>query len=186
MRNVVARIFDYSPAGRIAVEGSEFFDFCRELPDDQAQIDQTLSLYEHADLHIVGRKTYEGMSSYFPTAQDHPYADVMNAAPKVVFSSTLSSASWTNTIISNGDLASEIAALRQGGDGDIVAHGGLSFWQSLARLDLIDSYRLTVFPFLAGDGGQLFADLGKSHPLELVSATPFSNGTVELHYRRAH
>jgi dihydrofolate reductase len=62
-------------------------------------------------------------------------------------------------------------------------HGGISFWRSLARLDLIDEYRITVVPYLAGEGPRLFEDLGKSQTLELLSSTAFSSG-LQLDYRR--
>jgi dihydrofolate reductase len=102
----------------------------------------------------------------------------------VVFSSTLTTADWANTTIVNGDTAAEIEKLRQGGDGDIMAHGGTSFVQSLVRLDLADEYRLSVFPYLAASGPTLFADVAKPRPLELVSSTSFGNGMVGLVYRR--
>lgn len=62
----------------------------------------------------------------------------MNAARKVVISRTLTTAEWANTTIAAGDTAEEIDALRQG-DGHIVVWGGVSFWRSLMRLDLISS-----------------------------------------------
>jgi dihydrofolate reductase len=70
-----------------------------------------------------------------------------------------------------------------GGDGYIVVHGGISFWQSLARLDLIDEYRVTLVPYLAGEGARLFEDVGKSRSFELLSSTAFSSG-LQLDYRR--
>ena len=183
MRKVVVRIFDYSLDGAISEEDTDFFQYCRDLPDDPEQLARTLSFYQRADVHIMGRAHYLGMAQYFPTAVDHPYAAVLNAAPKVVFTSTLQTASLSNTTINSGDLAEEIEKLRQDGTGDIVAHGGVSFWQSLMRLDLIDEYRLTVFPCLAGNGRRLFNDLEKPRPLDLLSSTAFGNGTVELAYR---
>ena len=78
----------------------------------------------------------------------------------------------------------EIEKLRQEGDGDIMVHGGISFVQSLARLDLADEYRLSVFPYLAATGPALFAGIAKPRPLELVSSTSFGNGMVGLVYRR--
>src|SRR5487761_1165640 len=155
MQKVVARIFDCSLDGVIAEEGTEFFQYCRDLPDDP-----------------------------FQTAVGHPYGDVMNAARKMVFTRTLQTADWANSTIIRGDLAEEIKRLKRDGTGDIIAHGGLSFSQSLIRLDLIDEYRVTVFPYLAGKGQRLFDDLEKSRQLELASSTAFSNGTVELEYRR--
>jgi dihydrofolate reductase len=185
MRTLIARVFDYSLDGRTAAEGTEYFEFCRDLPDDPAQLAATTEFYANADMHIMGRVHYEGMAGYFPTATDHPYADVLNAARKVVFSRTLKTADWANTTIASGDLAEEIARLRRGGDGYIIVGGGIGFWQSLARLDLIDEYRVTLFPYLAADEGkQLFDDASKSCQLDLVSSTVFSNGTIGLQYRR--
>jgi dihydrofolate reductase len=184
MRKLIARIFDYSVDGLTAEDGSEFFQLCRDLPDDPAQVARTSELYETADLHIMGRAVYEGMAAYFPTAADHPYADPLNAARKVVFSRTLPTAEWSNTTIARGDTATEIDKLRQGGDGHIIVSGGISFWQSLMRLDLIDEYRVTLFPYLAGVGRRLFDGMDKSRQLDLASSTAFSNGTMELGYRR--
>jgi dihydrofolate reductase len=184
MRTVVARIFDYSADGVLAQEDTEFFEFCRELPDDPAQLDRTRRLYQDADLHIWGRRAFEGAASYMPTATDHPYAGVLNAARKVVFSQTLRDAGWSNAVVASGDLAQEVERLKQAGTGYIVAHGGIGFWRSLIRLDLLDELRLTVMPYVVGEGRRFFEDLGKSRPLDLVSTTAFANGTVELRYRR--
>ena len=184
MRTVIARIFDYSADGVIAEEDTDFFQFCRDLPDDSAQEARTRRLYQGADLHIMGRNLYQGASSYFPTATDHPYADLLNIGRKIVFSQTLADAGWNNSEVTRGDLGREVERLKQDGTGPILAHGGFSFWQSLIHLDLIDEYRLTVFPCVVGPGRRLFADLEKSRPLELVSSTAFANGCVELEYRR--
>ena len=184
MRKVVALIFEISLDGVISEDGTEFFDYCRELPDDPAELASTLSFFQDADLHVMGRVQYQGMAQYFPTAVDHPYAAALLAARKIVFSSTLQTAAdFANSTINSGDLAEEIQKLKQGGDGYIIAHGGVRFWQSLMRLDLVDEYRATVFPYLAVNGRRLFDDLDKPRPLELVSSTAWSNGTVELAYR---
>jgi dihydrofolate reductase len=184
MRTVIARIFDYSIDGVIATEDTPFFDFCRELPDDTALEERNQALYADADLHIMGRVAYLGGAGYFPTATDHPYADLMNAARKVVFSRTLTSADWSNSTIASGSLEAELDALKQGGDGTVIAQGGVAFWKSLIERDLIDEYRITVFPYLAGTGTRLFGDLTKSPALELVSALPFKDGVLEVTYRR--
>ena len=184
MRTVIARIFDYSIDGVIATEDTPFFDFCRELPDDPALEDRNQALYAGADLHVMGRAAYLGMAGYFPAATDHPYADLMNAARKVVFSRTLTSADWANSTVASGDLDTELDTLRRDGDGTIVAHGGVGFWKSLIERDLIDEYRITIFPYLAGTGTRLFGDITEPPRLELVSAIPFKNGTTEVTYRR--
>jgi dihydrofolate reductase len=183
MRRLVARVFDYSLDGVVATEDTEFFQFCRDQPEDPAEDARGSEFYAGEDLHIMGRAAYHSMASYFPTATDHPYAELLNAARKVVFSHTLKAADWANTTIASGDLGQQIDNLRQGGDGYIVVHGGSSFWRSLARLDLIDEYRVTLVPFLAGEGCRLFEDIGQSYRLDLLSTTAFNSG-LQLDYRR--
>jgi dihydrofolate reductase len=188
MRKLAVHVFDYSLDGIIGVEDTPFFDFCRELPDDDGVEAWRQEKLKNADLHIMGRNTYQGMAEFFPTAgDDHPYTKIMNNGQKAVFSSTLTSADWANsTIVSGKDTAAEIEKLKQQGTGDIVAHGGVSFVQSLVRLDLADEYVLTVFPYVAGAGATLFGEATASRPLELVSSTGFDNGMVGLVYRRSH
>ena len=183
MRKLIARVFDYSLDGLIATEGTEFFQFCRDLPDDPAEDARGSEFYAGADLHIMGRAAYQSMASYFPTATGDPNAGPLNAARKVVFSRTLKVADWANTTIASGDLAQEIDQLRQDGDGYIVVHGGISLWRSLARLDLIDEYLVTLVPYVAGEGPRLFDDGAQSRRLDLLSSTSFSSG-LQLHYRR--
>ena len=117
MRTVVVRVFDCSLDGVIAAEGTDFFQFCRDLPDDPAQLARTRALYGSAEVHVMGRKLYQEAAEYFPTAVDHPYSDVMNAARKMVFSRTLQTADWANSTVLSGDLSKEIEELRQDGDG---------------------------------------------------------------------
>ena len=185
MRKLVLKVYDYSLDGVVAVEDTEFFSFCRELPDDPEALARNRRALERADVHIMGRVTYEGMAGYFPTADDHPYAEVMNAVPKAVFSDTLTTASWNNTAIVRGDTVAAIEKLKRTGDGEILAHGGIRFARSLIGLDLVDEYRLGVFPWVAGGGRTLFGDVGKPRSLTLKSAVPSANGVVELTYRRA-
>jgi dihydrofolate reductase len=135
----------------------------------------------------MGRHSYESMRAHFApggTQTDHPWADMFNAARKVVFSRTLKTADWANTTIAAGDTAAEIEKLRQDGDGHIVVYGGISFWHSLMRLDLIDYFYLSLLPYVAGEGRRLFEDVGKYGSLDLVSSTTLRNGTLELEYRR--
>ena len=68
MRKLIARMFDYSLDGLIATEGTEFFQFCRDLPDDRAEDARGMEFYAGADLHIMGRAAYQSMAGYFPTA----------------------------------------------------------------------------------------------------------------------
>ena len=185
MRKLIATVFNYSLDGLLADEGTEFWKFCFDLPenrepDDPAQLDFLQSAYAH----IMGRTAYEAISGSMTTSTDHPFAPILNAARKVVFSRTLKTAEWANTTIAAGDTAEEIDKLRRGGDGHIVVWGGVSLWRSLMRLDLIDELQLSLFPYVAGEGTRLFDGVPKSYRLDLVSSTASSNGIVELQYRR--
>ena len=147
MRKLIAWAFMYSLDGLLADEGTEYWQFCFGLPVDPADLNQKIGVYQSAYAHIMGRAAYEGMAGALPTA-DHPLTGTMNAARKVVFSRTLRTAEWANTTIAAGDTTEEIDKLRQGGDGDIVVWGGVSFWRSLMQLDLIDEFRLDLTPTL--------------------------------------
>jgi dihydrofolate reductase len=178
-------VFNYSLDGLLADEGTEFWKFCFDLsetrePDDPAQLDFLQSAYAH----IMGRTAYEAIAGSMTTSTDHPFADILNAGRKVVFSRTLRTADWANTTIAAGDTAEEIDKFRVGGDGYIVVWGGVSFWRSLMRLDLIDEFQLSLFPYVAGEGTRLFDDVPKSYRLDLVSSTASRSGIVELEYRR--
>jgi dihydrofolate reductase len=131
----------------------------------------------------MGRTHYQGAAAYFPGADDHPYASVMNAAPKVVSSHTLASADWANTTVNNGDLAAEVRKLKLSGDGYIIADGGLGLLRSLIRHGLVDEFRIHLVPYLAGKGPRVFDDLEQATKLELISVTPLGGGTSELVYR---
>lgn len=184
MRKLIAWVFMYSLDGLLADEGTEYWKFCFGLPpDDSADLEQR-DVYQSAYAHIMGRTAYEGMAANMPTATGHPLSAILNAAHKVVFSRTLTTADWANTTIAAGDTAAEIDKLRRGGDGHIVVWGGVSFWRSLMRLDLIDELRLDVHPYVAGEGTRLFDDVPKSYQLDLVSSTAYSNGIVRLRYSR--
>jgi dihydrofolate reductase len=186
MRKLIATVFNYSLDGLLADRGTDFWEFCFSLPennqpDDQAQLDFLQSAYAH----IMGRTAYEAISrSMTTTATDHPFADILTAGRKVVLSRSLKTAEWANTTIAAGDTTEEIDKLRQGGDGHIVVWGGVSLWRSLMQLDLIDELQLSVFPYVAGEGTRLFDGVPKSYQLDLVSSAAPGSGIVELQYRR--
>jgi dihydrofolate reductase len=185
MRKLIATVFNYSLNGLLADEGTEYYKFCmNDLPGDPADEEQSLDFLRSADVHIMGRTAYEGMTANLPTNPDHPVNPILNPARKVVFSRTLKTADWANTTIAAGDTAEEVDKLRQGGDGHIVVWGGVTLWRSLMQLDLIDEFHLDLFPYVTGEGTLLFDDVPKSYQLDLVSSTAWSNGTIGLHYRR--
>ena len=90
-----------------------------------------------------------------------------------------------DTKVASGDLAEEIARLKQQPGKDILAHGGATFAQSLARLGLVDEYRLLTHPVVLGRGLPLFSTISKPIDLKLVSTTVFDTGTIAHVYRPA-
>ncbi len=132
----------------------------------------------------MGRTAYEGIFPSMTRSTDHPFAPILNAARKVVFSRTLTTADWANTTIAAGDTSEEIDRIRQAGDGYVVVWGGVGLWRSLMQLDLIDELQVSMFPYVAGEGTRLFDGVPRSYQLDLVSSTPSRNGIVELQYRR--
>ena len=186
MRKLIATVFNYSLDGLLADEGTEFWKFCFDQPENSQPDDPAhLEFLRGAYAHVMGRASYEAIADAMTVSvPGHPFADLLTAARKVVFSRTLTTASWANTTIAAGDTTQEVDKLRQGGDGYIVVWGGVSIFRSFMRLDLIDELHLSVFPYVAGEGTRLFDGVPKSYQLELVSNTASRSGIVELRYRR--
>ena len=97
-------------------------------------------------------------------------------------SNTLTNATWTNTTIIRGDLATEIRALKDRIDGDILCYGSADLVGGLMDADLVDEYRLMLFPIVLGSGKRLFRDEADTSHLRLVSARTFGSGAVHLVY----
>ncbi len=107
----------------------------------------------------------------------------MNTIPKVVFSSTLETATWPETRIARKNVADEIAALRAEPGGETMAHRGASFVQELSRRSLIDEYRLVISPVAIGRGLPLFKDLPAPLRLARVESNTYPDGTAIHVYR---
>jgi dihydrofolate reductase len=142
-----------------------------------------LDRIRQAGTHIMGRVTYEEMAQFWPTSTDD-YAAPMNDIPKVVFSTTIHEASWPESSIARGDLAAEIAALKNQPGGEIIAWGGASFVQALSRAGLIDEYAIITQPVAYGGGKPMFRDLPDALQLNLVAAQTFASGTMLNVYQR--
>src|SRR6266516_1992500 len=129
------------------------------LPPEDPELTKTkLAWIWEAGAHLMGRPTYEEMADFWPMSTAD-YAGQMNEIPKVVFSTGLERADWPESRIARGDLAEEIAKLKRESDKDLIAWGGASFAQALARRGLVDEYRLTTHPVAVADGEPLFKDI---------------------------
>ncbi|MCU1398019.1 MAG: bifunctional deaminase-reductase domain protein [Acidimicrobiales bacterium] len=147
------------------------------LPEPQELQSWKLDRIRNASTHIMGRVTYEQMASVWPTATGE-YAAPMNEIPKVVFSKTLTQAEWPDSTIASGDLADEIAGLRNEPGGEIIAWGGATFVQALSRCQLINKYIIITQPVAFGAGAPMFADLPDALHLHLVASTTYASGTT--------
>jgi dihydrofolate reductase len=140
---------------------------------------------EAADALLLGRVTYDGMSKAWPAmaAETGDYGARMNGYPKYVPSTTLDKGEWNATII-KGDLAEEINQLKGQEGKDILLFGSGKLVESLMRHDLVDEYRLIVYPIVLGEGQKLFVD-GLPAKLRLVKSEVFSSGAIALTYQTA-
>lgn len=139
------------------------------------------------DTFLFGRITYDMMSGFWPTAAgkaaNPTYAEILNTAPKVVFSRTLKEPSWQATRVLD-DLKKEgIVALKEHPGAGIMILGSASIVQELAAIGMIDEYQLIVNPVVLGKGLRLFqASAGRSQ-LHLAETRTFGSGLVFLRYR---
>ena len=186
MRKLIATVFNYSLDGLLADPDTDFWTFCFDQPENREPDDPAhLEFLRSAHAHLMGRTAYEAISeSMTKTVTDHPFADLLTSARKVVFSRTLKTADWANTSIAAGDTTEEVDKVRQGGNGHIVVWGGVNLWRSLMQLDLIDELWASMFPYVAGEGTRLFDGVPKSYQLDLVSSTASGSGIIDLRYRR--
>lgn len=138
-----------------------------------------------SDALLMGRVTYEGMAAYWPDQPgDEPMVDYLNSVPKLVVSTTLQAPlGWSNSTLIQGDVAREIADLKQAPGGDITILGSGALVRYLLRHGLLDELQISVHPLVLGGGKRLFEDGDDRHALELVGSTAFATGVVSLVYR---
>jgi dihydrofolate reductase len=142
------------------------------------------------DCIVLGRKLAEGFIPHWAKAAADPNSPEYAAGRKftdthkVVFTRTLASSIWDNTVLAKGDLADEITSLKQQAGQDIIAYGGVTFVSSLIKQRLIDEFFLFINPTAIGSGAGIFKELDGSQNLALVKATPFDCGIVVLHYEQ--
>ncbi|WP_166677977.1 dihydrofolate reductase family protein [Kribbella kalugense] len=153
-------------------------------------------LHEHfvtehskAGMFLYGRRTYEGMAGYWPTADEDPandqwlvkYSKLWKSMPKAVFSKTMQYAEWDTTVLP--DLES-LAGPRERTSGDLYLVGSGEVITEFARHDLIDEYQLYVHPVALGAGPSLLEDISKRQGLTLADTQTFDHAVVKLTYRR--
>ena len=133
---------------------------------------------------LLGRKTYEIFAAHWPHSDD-PAADALNDATKHVASRTLEALEWRNSQLLNDEVAVAVPRLKEQDGSELQVHGSADLIQTLLALDLIDEFRLWIFPVVVGPGKRLFGDRAPAGALELVDSKLSSTGVVIATYRRA-
>ena len=138
---------------------------------------------------VFGRVTYQLMASYWPTAiadqHDPSVAKQMNAMPKIVFSKTLKEASWNNTRLVNGELATEMRKLKEESGPNMCVLGSGTIIAQLAPTGLIDEYQMVLDPVALGKGRTMFDGIKDKLDLKLTRSKVFRNGKIFVSYAAA-
>jgi dihydrofolate reductase len=139
-------------------------------------------VFSQADALLLGRKTWQIHGSAFDPMVNDPFADAMNKIRKYVVSNTLQNASaWRNSTLISDNVIEAIRQLKQQPGKDILVDGSSVLTKVLVQNDLVDEYRLHVYPIVLGMGKKLFPD-GKRLNLTLQEATTLPTGVIYIHY----
>ncbi len=137
---------------------------------------------------LLGRKTYEIFAAHWPHVTGDPMADALNRATKYVVSTMLAKAEWRNSVLirpGERDVPEQIRRLKEQDGPEIQVHGSGQLIQTLLKHDLVDRYRLMIFPVLLGSGKRLFADGTVPAGLRLVDTKTSTTGVIIATYERA-
>lgn len=133
---------------------------------------------------LLGRKTYQIFAGYWPFATE-PGAEDLNAARKYVATRTLTSADWNNSTILDGDIVQQVAELKQQDGPEIQVHGSSDLIQTLLANDLVDEFRLMIFPVVVGKGKRLFGAGTVPRSFAVRESSTSGTGVVMATYERA-
>jgi dihydrofolate reductase len=126
---------------------------------------------------LLGRGTYEIFAAHWPY-DEGPIADHLNSTRKHVASTTLEAVEWNNSTLITGDVAEYVAALKDQDGPEIQVHGSVGLIQTLLRHDLIDEYRVWIFPLTLGTGKRLFGEGTIPAALKLLDSTVSGTGVT--------
>jgi len=173
------------PGGAESYEhGGWSFKFDRGPEGGKYKFDELMA----AEAMLLGRVTYEAFAQAWPSMTDEVgFADKMNGAPKYVVSTTIENPNWGPTTVISGDLPGEVAKAKAAHDGDILVGGSAQLVHALTEHDLVDEYRLMVFPIVLGSGKRIFSDAAATpSTLRLTDTKPVGpDGVIVLTYEPA-
>jgi dihydrofolate reductase len=152
------------PGGSEAMDrGGWAFQFDRGPEGDKFKLDELMA----SDALLLGRVTYEGFAAAWPS-RTGDFADKFNSMPKFVVSKTLRDPEWNNTTVIGENVPEEVSKLKQQSGGDVLVNGSAQLVHTLMQDDLVDEYRLMVFPVVLGKGKRLFSDGADMKALKVV------------------
>ena len=187
MRRVILQAF-VSLDGLAAGEDGSVAFIPTSTQGDQSFAREQLALMDAIDAILLGGVTYRMFAGFWPhvtEGPEKPFADKVNATPKVVFSKTLERGSWgtwDEVRIVKGRAVDEVVRLKGQPGREMLIWGSISLAQSLMAPGLIDEYRLVLCPVVLGSGRPLFGEERGSRPMHLVNATRLERGAVSLTY----
>ena len=144
--------------------------------------DEMASVISTQDAVILGRRTWDGWASFWPTSDFEPFASFINQVPKYVATSKALDQDWPGSSRIEGDLVEFVQGLREGSGGDIGVHGSISVAQALLAAGVVDELKLIVRPLNAGRGRRLLDGLPASQ-LSLQRSSVSQTGYLFLDYR---
>jgi dihydrofolate reductase len=165
----------------------DWFDPRRQADVNNADLLQELHRQDNqADGFLVGRRTFEALRGYWPKQTDDPtgIGDYLNRVQKYIVSSTMADPGWENSEVLSGDPVEAVRALKGQAGQDIVVTGSITLCHALIDADLVDEYRLFVYPLVQGRGRRLFPDGYASSGLRLLEAKAFRSGITYSRYAR--
>ena len=134
---------------------------------------------------VLGRRTYDIFAAYWPNAPEEEGARALNDATKHVASRSRPKLEWSNSVLIEGDAAEGIAALKEEDGPELQVHGSGDLIQTLLRHNLVDTFRLWLFPLVIGSGKRLFAEGTVPAGLELVDSKVSTTGVIMTTYEPA-
>jgi dihydrofolate reductase len=134
-----------------------------------------------AEALLLGRRSDAWFAERW-TPRTGEWADRLNSLPKYVVSSSLEEPAWTNATVLKGDVAIEVANLKQALDGEIVVYASFQLVRTLVMHDLVDELRLTVYPVVLGSGERLFGESIDARRMRLLDSRTIGDGLAYLTY----
>src|SRR5947199_4793994 len=147
--------------------GGWAFKYERGPEGDTFKLDEVMT----AQALLLGRVTYEGYAEAWPS-REGDFADKFNNMPKYVVSTTLKDPEWNNSTVISDDIPGAVNKLKQEIDGDILVNGSVQLVQTLVETNLVDEYRLMLYPTVLGAGKRLVGDTSEPTGLNVVDVQP--------------